>query len=190
MAQQVQSEIVQFLAIVKGMAPLRVLEIGTSRGGTLFLLCRHAHPSARVFSLDLPGGTGGSGYALYRIPLYKAFALPNQKLHLLRGDSHQEAMAATIKHMLGNHQFDLLFIDGDHSYEGVRRDYDLYAPLVRQGGIIALHDIAAHPLESAVGVPRFWSEMKIGRLSAEFVEDRNQGWGGIGIIYAKSPPPS
>ena len=33
---------------------------------------------------------------------------------------------------------DFLFLDGDHSYEGVRRDFENYAPLVRPGGIVAL----------------------------------------------------
>ena len=32
---------------------------------------------------------------------------------------------------------DLLFIDGDHSYEGVRQDYKMYSKLVRDGGLIA-----------------------------------------------------
>ncbi len=37
-------------------------------------------------------------------------------------------------------QVDLLFIDGDHSYEGCRRDVDQYTPLVRPGGYFILHD--------------------------------------------------
>ncbi|MEJ8545125.1 class I SAM-dependent methyltransferase [Brevibacillus borstelensis] len=35
----------------------------------------------------------------------------------------------------------LLFIDGDHHYESVRRDYELWAPFIAQGGWIAFHDI-------------------------------------------------
>ena len=35
---------------------------------------------------------------------------------------------------------DLLFIDADHSYEGVSRDYKNWAPLVKSGGFIAFHD--------------------------------------------------
>jgi predicted O-methyltransferase YrrM len=36
--------------------------------------------------------------------------------------------------------FDFLFIDGDHSYEGCRKDWDIYSPFVRSGGIIVFHD--------------------------------------------------
>lgn len=35
---------------------------------------------------------------------------------------------------------DLVFIDGDHSYEGVRADIDAWLPKVRKGGVIAGHD--------------------------------------------------
>jgi predicted O-methyltransferase YrrM len=35
---------------------------------------------------------------------------------------------------------DLLFIDGDHSYEACRSDWDRYAPLLRPGGVAILHD--------------------------------------------------
>ena len=35
---------------------------------------------------------------------------------------------------------DYLHIDGDHHYEGVRLDFDLFAPLVHDDGVITLHD--------------------------------------------------
>jgi hypothetical protein len=37
-------------------------------------------------------------------------------------------------------QIDFLFIDGDHSYEGVRTDFELYSKLLSDKGIIAIHD--------------------------------------------------
>lgn len=46
-----------------------------------------------------------------------------------------EAMTAA-----GKHSYDVLVIDGDHSYEGVKFDFDNYAPLVRPGGFIVIDD--------------------------------------------------
>ena len=38
-------------------------------------------------------------------------------------------------------RLDLLFIDGDHSYEGVKRDWDAYKKFLAKGSVVAFHDI-------------------------------------------------
>jgi hypothetical protein len=53
------------------------------------------------------------------------------------GDSHSKQTISKLKKMID--KIDLLFIDGDHSYNGVKADYELYAPLTKH--IIAFHDI-------------------------------------------------
>ena len=56
---------------------------------------------------------------------------------------------------------DLLFIDGDHRYEAVKTDFDLFEPKIVDGGILAMHDVGvgAGPrrvaLEAIYGSPRF-----------------------------------
>ena len=75
---------------------------------------------------------------------------------------------------------------GDHSYEGVRRDFELYSALVAAGGLVAFHDI----VQTRPGghgdpgdVPAFWSEVRNHRrVVAEFVEDWQWGSCGIGVI--------
>ena len=37
-------------------------------------------------------------------------------------------------------KIDFLFIDGDHHYEGVKKDWDLYSPLLKSGSIVDFHD--------------------------------------------------
>ncbi len=37
-------------------------------------------------------------------------------------------------------KIDFLFIDGDHNYEGVKKDWELYSPLLKSGSVIAFHD--------------------------------------------------
>ena len=55
--------------------PLRnVCEIGTYKGGTLFIWCQLAAPDARVFSIDLPGGQFGGGYNEKSLPLFQSYA--------------------------------------------------------------------------------------------------------------------
>ena len=51
-----------------------------------------------------------------------------------QGYSHELAAAV-------DGPFDLLFLDGDHGYEAVRRDFDDWAPKLRPGGVLAMHDV-------------------------------------------------
>jgi predicted O-methyltransferase YrrM len=183
---QVRSEIAAFLDRMAARAPKVVLEIGTANGGTLFLLSRVAAPDARILSLDLPGGRFGGGYPAWKSGLFRSFARAGQEVILLRGDSHEAAMAERVQARLAGAPIDLLFIDGDHRYEGVKRDAEMYAPMVRAGGIVAFHDIVPGPEEAVGGVPRFWREFKASVPTSEIVADWNQG--GYGIGYATLGP--
>lgn len=54
-------------------------------------------------------------------------------------------------------KIDVLFIDGDHTYEGVKADYNKYFPFVDKGGIIFMHDVGHPKLE----VKKFWEEITL-----------------------------
>ena len=90
--KQVRSEIEGFCETIELLKPRKMLEIGTASGGSLFLIARHSSPDAHLISLDLPEGKFGGGYPEYKIPFYKSFAWSNQKIDLLRGDSHNSQM--------------------------------------------------------------------------------------------------
>ena len=47
-------------------------------------------------------------------------------------------------------KFDIIFIDGDHSYEGVKKDIAVWKNRVNPGGIIAGHDYSNHPSKAGV----------------------------------------
>ncbi len=179
---QIRSEIRNLLARLETDRPSTVLEIGTARGGTLFLFTRVAADDATLMSVDLPGGKFGGSRKQHRHRLFMAFAHGKQRLEFLEADSHKDQTRQKIEELCGGRQVDFLFIDGDHSYEGVRRDYELYSPLVRRGGVVAVHDIAPGPRELVGGVPRFWAEIRDSSSSQELVEDWEQGGYGIGVI--------
>jgi cephalosporin hydroxylase len=182
---QVEHEIAKFLEIVAELRPKVVLEIGTARGGTLFLFTRVADPEAKIISIDLPGGRFGGGYPKWKIPLYLSFSKSGQKIYLIRRDSHNPRTLEEVKRILGGEKVDFLFIDGDHTYDGVRMDFEIYSPLVKKGGIIAFHDIVPGPPEAVGGVPRFWAEIKHKYRCVELVSDWSQNGYGIGVIFAQ-----
>jgi len=180
--KQVRSEITSLAKVVEELEPKVVVEIGTARGGTLFLWSRLARPDASIISIDLPWEVRG-GYPPNRKSLYEKFAGPAQTLTLARADSHLPETFAELTNRLAGQKIDFLFIDGDHTYEGVKKDYEQYSPLVRPGGALAFHDVAWNAPGCACEVYRFWDEVKIGKNYRELIEDPNQGWGGIGVIY-------
>ena len=184
-AFQVRNEILGLLKAVKELRPKTVLEVGTANGGTLFLFTRVAAPDAHLISVDLPGGKFGEGYPVWKIPLYRSFALPQQRINLVRADSHAQSTLDHVRSLLKGKPVDFCFIDGDHSYGGVKKDYEMYAPLVRPGGLIAFHDIAIHAF-SECHVEQFWSEIKNSQCSTELIEKQDQGWAGIGLIRVNS----
>lgn len=180
---QVREEVIEFLKIIERMRPRNILEIGTAKGGTLFQFTRVASEDALLISLDLPGGPFGGGYPERMTSLLESFAVKRQRIHLIRADSHSDYTRKMVEDVLAGQKVDLLFIDGDHTYEGVRRDFEMYSPLVRKGGIIAFHDVCTGPKENVGGVPRFWDEISLGRDSESVIKDLKQGGFGIGILY-------
>ena len=179
---QNKHELYEFGKIIAKYKPKTVLEIGTYWGGTLFLFSRFSSHDAKIISVDLPQGKFGGGYSRLRAPFYKLFAKYKQKIILLRRDSHLISTYLKIKRKLKNNEIDLLFIDGDHTYKGVKKDFEMYSPLVKNNGIIAFHDIVVHSSETMCDVNKFWNEIKGNYDYKEIVEDWNQKNYGIGVI--------
>lgn len=179
--QQLPGELKSLGKILAELKPRRALEIGTGQGGTLLFLTHLASPKATIVSVDLEGSEIGAGYSEERQWFYEHFGRRRQRLHLLRGDSHTFWMPKRVRESLRGQPLDYLFIDGDHRYEGVKKDFETYARLVRRGGVIALHDIADG--ENSGGVPEFWREIKQEFRHEEFIEGPQQAGNGIGVLY-------
>jgi len=181
---QIKNEIQLLLEILSKNRPKTLLEIGTSNGGSLFLFCKVADPNATIISIDLLGGDFGGGlYPDWKIPFYKTFANNKQKLHLIRANSHDSKTLVQTKKILKKKKLDFLLIDGDHTYEGIKNDFEMYSPLVKDGGIICFHDINQGEKSNVGGVPEFWKEIKTKYESADIVDSFSNSGYGIGLIF-------
>jgi len=179
---QVKSEFLELLKIFKEHKPKVIMEIGTANGGTLFCFSKIAPEDAIIISIDLPRGPFGGGYPDWKTPFYLSFKKWNQEVYLLRKDSHHEDTVKEVKRILKGNKVDFLFIDADHSYEGVKKDFELYRPFVKGNGIIAFHDIVFVRPPISEGVNKFWEEIKRNYEYIELIKDCNQNWAGIGVI--------
>jgi predicted O-methyltransferase YrrM len=177
---QIPEEMVSLLEDVKRLNPKRILEIGTCKGGSLYLWTRIAQSDATIVSVDLPGGKFGGGYSRLRTPIYKRFARRGQRLHLLRTNSHLTDTLENVKRLFGGSEIDFLFIDGDHTYEGVKRDWEMYSTLVRKGGLIAFHDVAGNYGETQA--KRCWDAIKGDFTHREYLA-HPEGLYGIGVLF-------
>ena len=190
-AEQKASELRELIRLLRQHRPLRcVVEIGTARGGTIFAWCNLAEPDATLISIDLPGGKFGGGYGEAEIRTMRSFARRRQTMHFLQADSHDAATKQQLLHLLAGAEIDFLMIDGDHTYDGVRSDFEMYAPLVRSGGLLAFHDVLYHDRVPECQVDRFWNEIRSRYSHWEFVRpghDAGWGsWGGIGVLQAQA----
>lgn len=182
---QTKEEIRGLLQILKKKRISNMLEIGTAFGGTLLLFAQTIEPEAKIISLDLPSGilvrVFGGLYEAFRMSIFANFAQEKQRVFFVRDNSHNVSSHSAVKSILNGKKLDFIFIDGDHSYEGVKMDFQMYSPLVRSGGLIAFHDI----VENWPGceVKKFWNEIKHEYKYLEIVKDYHQKWGGIGIVY-------
>jgi predicted O-methyltransferase YrrM len=167
------------------LPPLRrVCEIGTFKGGTLFIWCQLAAPDATILSVDLPGGQFGGGYSEKSVPFFQSFAQPGQTMHCIRGSSHDGAIREEFRRKLGDEQLDFLFIDGDHSYAGVKKDFEFYSQFVRKGGVIGFHDIVERPRQPGIEVHKLWAELKPRFRHEEFIEATGERRKiGIGLLH-------
>ena len=125
--QQRREEFVAFIASVESYLarnPRKILDIGTNKGGTA-LMFQHIADEGCV-SVDIQEREGG---------------IPNEwftKVHFITGDSSSPEIIEEIKQ---KGPYDLIFIDGDHSYEGTKRDWELAKALISRPGVIGFHDI-------------------------------------------------
>lgn len=149
--------------------PKRIFEIGTYRGASSEMMLRLL-PKARVISIAFVSEPqAGRQFNNDELSVRDVGALVSPenrgRYTQLIGDSHQIDPAAFVR---DHGQMDLVFIDGDHSREGVRQDTDLARAILAKGGAIAWHD--ANPKKRYIG-SRLFLEEDLGELALATTDD-------------------
>ena len=179
-AMQKPLELMEMAKLIEEKKPRTIVEIGTANGETFSLLCQICPEDSILVSIDLPGGDFSGGYSESDVLRLKAFAKGNQQVHCILNDSHLEDTKKDLLKIIK--KIDILIIDGDHSYEGVKKDFEMYSPLMSNGGLIFFHDIRFHPFNHGCEVNLFWRKLKEKYEVQEFIDTDDINWGGIGMI--------
>jgi len=173
-------ELEALLSLYKMLKPMNVVEIGSEFGGTLYYWLTLAQPGATVVSIDL---YTSAVVSVHPEVMWQSWCPDNVKLHVLWGNSQTDEMRDRLTGIMP--QVDFLFIDGDHTYEGAKADFERYGPLVSPGGLIAFHDLITPEASPHIGVGKLWREIqRAGYMTLELYADNEQDWGGIGVVAA------
>lgn len=194
---QIRAEISELFDVIsthsKDKKTYNILEIGTKFGGT-FYLWNSINRSGLNISIDLEAGIHGG---VSKEEMDKRDVWFNERFdncRFIRGDSHDSSTLMQAIRLLAsippnNVNINMLFIDGDHTYEGVKQDFQMFSPFVSSGGLVIFHDIiiSDHHHSRNVYVGEFWNEIKNDPRfeSFEIIGSPDQNWAGLGVLRKK-----
>lgn len=173
-------ELEAFLALLQARDVRTYLEVGARYGQTLEAVGNVLPVPSVLVVVEEPGGLWGRDDSW---PVLKAVAdrlrAKGHGVWLIRGNSQDAATAQRVLEIQDT--FDAVFIDADHRYVGVKRDWELYGPM---GTLVAFHDIAPLPSNTRVEVPRLWRELVERYHAIELVDPDALGMG-IGVLFPR-----
>lgn len=180
-------ELKAFVNLAVELDVRRYLEIGSRNGDSFFAVMANLRPGAFGMSIDIHESLDKAARLTATVDELRAMG---HTIVAFAGNSRSaEARYIATK----SAPFDMVFIDGDHTYEGIAADWADYRALAP---IIALHDVSAPDDWQSDGKPngvgRFWRELKAQGGFKEIIEyitpsDRPMGYG-IGVIMTITDP--
>jgi len=140
-------EMLVLAAIARVRSPKRIVEFGTAQGKSTYILAANSAPDTEVITVDLDpayhedytakclrgdDAVGGC---------YKASPFAERVRQVFRHP--YEAMPAALADVAGS--VDLVLVDGDHSYDGIRADTETALQIAAPSAVFLWHDFYLIP---------------------------------------------
>jgi hypothetical protein len=166
--------------LVKTLRPDVIVELGTDLGFSYMVFCqavKHLGLRTKCYAVDLwlkdkffnyNCEDGFTFVTKYSMEHYNDFSV------IIRS-SFDDA-----SHKFGNNEIDLLHIDGTHTYDAVKNDFEKWIDKMSDKGVILFHDINVIWEEYDFGVWSFWNEIREKYPSFSFYVGPGLGVLGVG----------
>jgi O-antigen biosynthesis protein len=170
------------MSLVDLLRPNTIVELGTHTGNSYCAFCQavlHNQLPTKCFAVDTwegdPSIGSYNGEAIlgdlrqYHDPNYGSFST----LMRMSFDTALDHFADA--------SIDLLHIDGCHTYEAVRHDFETWLPKLSKSGVVIVHDTCEH--REGFGVWKFWAE-----ISARYPSINFEHSYGLGMLLVGEQP--
>lgn len=162
--------------IVAVMKPRVLVELGTFSGTSYAAFCqsvRDERLGTKCFAVDTWQGDAHS--LCYGNEVHDDLAAFNREhfadFSTLLRLNFDEALAK-----FADKSVDLMHIDGFHTYDAVKHDFETWAPKLSDNAVVLFHDTAERKAD--FGVWKFWAQVRKGRKIAEFTHSH-----GLGVLF-------
>lgn len=163
--------------LIDELKPKLLVELGTHIGNSYFSMCQSVvknNLESKCYAVDTWQGDEHAGF--YGDSIYNDVCLYNDSKYA----SFSTLMRMTFDEALDsfeNESIDLLHIDGLHTFEAVKHDFETWFPKVsKKNGVILFHDINIY--ERGFGVYELWNQLKLEYPFFEFSHSA-----GLGVLF-------
>jgi hypothetical protein len=171
------------MALIEMSRPRTFVELGTHWGDSYFAFCQAV--------AQLGTGTQCAAVDTWRgdahtRPYSEACYQRVQSFNAQSYGAFSKLLRMTFDEALAqfpDNSIDLLHIDGLHTYEAVRHDFESWLPKLSERGVVLFHDTAAK--FPGFGVWQLWAEVETRYPSFQFLHES-----GLGVLLVGKEPPA
>lgn len=165
--------------LIAHQRPQIIVELGTHRGASFLAMCQAVEEqmvTSRVFAVDTWEGDEHAGF--YGDDIYQELRDYQQRNYAGISEMLRMRFNEALEYFADG-SIDLLHIDGLHTYEAVREDFETWLPKLSPRAVVLFHDTCVR--ERGFGVWQYWSEISQQYPSFEFTHTH-----GLGVLMVGS----
>jgi cephalosporin hydroxylase len=171
-------EYCKFLSYTFHEQCINYLEIGSRHGGSLYVASKHLRKGSKIISIDLPNSNWGIENSEISLNNVKTILInEGYNCEIIYGNSLHDTTFEKVLSILDGSKIDVIFYDGDHSYDGISGDVKKYSSLLDKNGYSVFHDIVKKDNLPRVEVWKLWEQLIKQGNSIQFISEY-----GIGIF--------